>query len=253
MSPAAAAAWRAPGARGGGHRCKGGAGGLGRRPGGPLELSAWLTLAGVCAAGAVSPGPSLALVLGRALSGGRPAGLRVALGHGAGVGLYAVGAASGIGALIQRHPSAFTALQAGGAAFLAWMGLGMLRGALAASTRGAPDGLSPGPATGEHIRRSSYVDLRDGFLLAFLNPKIAVFFAALFSQVVDPAASAAERLGMGALASAIDTGWYLLVAAVLGGPGLSAWLGARRRALDLGTGALLLGLAALMAARLAAG
>jgi threonine/homoserine/homoserine lactone efflux protein len=207
----------------------------------------------VCAAGAVSPGPSLALVLGRALAGGRAAGVRVALGHGAGVGLYALGAASGIGALIRAHPTAFTGLQAGGAAFLGWMGLQLLRSARRPGVGVAPDGDNLSPATVARVQARPSVDLRDGFLLAFLNPKIAVFFAALFSQVVDPAASAGERLGMGALAAAIDTGWYLLVAAALGGPALSAWLGARRRALDLGTGLVLLGLAGLMAARLTAG
>lgn len=186
----------------------------------------------------MSPGPSLALVLSRTLSGGRGAGARVALGHGLGVGLYAGLAVGGVAVVLETAPALFRGLQLVGAAFLVWMGVGLLR----AAWRPADDG------GGESAPASAGQDWRDGFLLAFLNPKIGVFFLALFAQLVDPGASAAERVGMAVMAGGIDTGWYLVVALLIGGPGLSAALARRQRWLDGGMGLLLIVLAVVVAA-----
>lgn len=192
-----------------------------------MQLAAWLTLAGVCITGAMSPGPSLALVLSRTVDRGRAAGARAAVGHGVGVGLYAGVAVGGLAVVLTAAPVLFSAMQVLGALFLAWMAVGLLR---------AGEGETTSASTGEN-------DLRDGFLLAFLNPKIAVFFLALFSQLADPDATGPEKVGMALLAGTIDTGWYVLVALVLGGPALSRWLDARRRLLNRLMGGLLLGLA----------
>ena len=192
-----------------------------------MHPGAWLTLAGVCITGAMSPGPSLALVLSRTLARGRWAGARAALGHGVGVGLYAGIAVGGLAVVLTAAPMVFSTLQLFGALFLGWMGLGLLR---------AKGDDADAIGTGEN-------DLLDGFLLAFLNPKIAVFFLALFSQLADPGASAIEKFGMALMAGTIDTVWYLVVALLLGGPALSGWLEARRTILNRIMGALLCGLA----------
>jgi len=57
--------------------------------------------------------------------------------------------------------------------------------------------------------------LQDGFAIAFLNPKLAVFFLALFSQFIDPV-NLTFQVGMIMCLTVllIDTGWYLLVAAL---------------------------------------
>jgi len=191
---------------------------------------AWLTLAGICITGAMSPGPSLALVLARTVSGGRRDGALAALGHGIGVGIYAGLAVGGVAVVLTAAPVLFLGMQLAGAAFLAWMGLGLLR------SKGGATQTSAG-------RGSAFVD---GFALAFLNPKIAVFFLALFSQLADPDATTAEKVGMGLMAGMIDTGWYLLVALALGGPKLTAWLAARSTLLNRVMGTLLLGLAGWM-------
>lgn len=192
-----------------------------------MHPGAWLTLAGVCITGAMSPGPSLALVLSRTLARGRWAGARAAIGHGVGVGLYAGIAVGGLAVVLTAAPVVFSAMQIFGALFLGWMGIGLLR---ANSTD------NDAAASGEN-------DLLDGFLLAFLNPKIAVFFLALFSQLADPDASSVEKFGMALLAGTIDTAWYLVVALLIGGPALSKWLEARRTALNRLMGGLLCGLA----------
>ena len=195
-----------------------------------MTPAAWLTLAGICITGAMSPGPSLALVLARTVSGGRRAGALASIGHGIGVGIYAGLAVGGVAVVLTTAPVLFLVMQLAGAAFLAWMGVGLMR-AKADSTQA------------DDSRGSAFVD---GFALAFLNPKIAVFFLALFSQLADPDATTAEKIGMGVMAGVIDTGWYLLVALVLGGPRLTAWLAARSLLLNRVMGVLLVGLAAWM-------
>ncbi|HCH62506.1 MAG: lysine transporter LysE [Deltaproteobacteria bacterium] len=192
-----------------------------------MHPGAWLTLAGVCITGAMSPGPSLALVLSRTLARGRWAGARAAIGHGFGVGLYAGIAVGGLAVVLTAAPVVYTTMQVLGALFLGWMGIGLLRaGGASESTAGS----------GEN-------DLLDGFLLAFLNPKIAVFFLALFSQLADPNATSPEKVGMAIMAGTIDTAWYLVVALLIGGPALSGWLEARQTTLNRVMGSLLCGLA----------
>lgn len=53
--------------------------------------------------------------------------------------------------------------------------------------------------------------LRDGFLIAFLNPKLAIFFLALFSQFVDESAHWIQNAIMALTAGTIDLLWYLLI------------------------------------------
>ena len=78
----------------------------------------------------------------------------------------------------------------------------------------------------------------------FLNPKIAVFFIALFSQVVGPDTSLAARLGYAATALVIDMAWYLLVAWLFSNPRWLARLQARAVWFERLFGVVLLGLAA---------
>jgi len=176
-------------------------------------LATWLTVLSICVLGAMSPGPSLALVLRHTLAGGRRNGALAALAHGAGIGIYALAAISGLAVLITASPALFRAFEWGGAAYLAWLGL---RGLLAKPAEAAQPG---SPASGRSAAR-------DGFLIAFLNPKIAVFFIALFAQVIGPDTPWAARLLYAGTAWFIDTAWYLLVAWLFSVP---RWLGRLQR------------------------
>jgi len=178
-----------------------------------MNYATWLTVIGICALGAMSPGPSLAVVMRHALSGGRRNGSIAAITHGLGITLYALLCISGLAVLITGSPLLFQALQWAGAAYLAWLGI---RGLFA---RPMPDQPSALATTGPSAAR-------DGFLVVFLNPKVAVFFIALFSQVIGPHSSWLEKTVYVATAGAIDAGWYLLVAAMVTQP---RWLGALQK------------------------
>ena len=68
-----------------------------------MELGAWVALATVFALGAVSPGPSLAVVIRNTVTGGRSQGIATGLGHGLGFGIYAFLAAAGIATALSTN------------------------------------------------------------------------------------------------------------------------------------------------------
>ena len=163
----------------------------------------WLTLAGICLLGAMSPGPSLAVIVRHSVHGGRREGIIAAWAHGAGIGLYALLSVLGIAALLLAAPGLLWGLQTGGALFLLYLAWQAGRSALS----GAPVADKPGMGS----RQAG----RDGFLMAFLNPKTGLFFIALFSQFVVPGQELLSKGGMALLAMGIDGLWYTLVALLL--------------------------------------
>jgi threonine/homoserine/homoserine lactone efflux protein len=199
-----------------------------------MELTVWLSVATICALGAMSPGPSLAVVVRNTVNGSRTAGVATALGHGAGVALYAFLTATGLAVLITSSPAVYDVIRWAGAAVLAYLGLKALLAPAGAAASLAPEGsrLAPG-ARGA----------REGFLIAFVNPKIAVFFLALFSQFVSPDAGWGEKGILTATAGGIDALWYALVALALSRSGVLERLRARATILDRVTGAVLLAFA----------
>jgi len=179
-----------------------------------MNVWEWLTLASVCFAGAASPGPSLAVVVAAVVGGGRAAGLSAAWAHALGVGLYAAMTVAGIASVVRHAPRLLDALQIAGALYLLWLAFGLLR------SHGT--GVE---AAGGRTRHAA----RDGFAVAFLNPKLAIFMLALFSQFVGADADLATGAILVATATVIDGCWYSLVTLLLSQPRFLASL--QRRAL----------------------
>lgn len=196
-----------------------------------MPFSLWLSLAAVCAMGAMSPGPSLALVLRHTLGGGRLPGVAAALAHALGVGFYALLTVWGLGALIVRFPLLFQAITWGGAAYLAWLGIRALR----AGRGSALDATA--------MTTSRRQAAREGMLVALGNPKLILFFIALLSQFVTPEMSLMAKALVVLTAMIIDGGWYVLVAVGLSHSRVLPWLQARAHWINRITGVLLLALA----------
>lgn len=197
-----------------------------------MEFTTWLALAAICLMGAISPGPSLALIIRNTVQGGRLHGVATGLGHGVGVGVYALITALGLALLITRTPWLFQAIQYGGALFLAWLGLKALlakaSSQLEAETAHAPSG-----------QRGAL----EGLAVSFLNPQLAIFFVALFSQFVHQDTGWREGILMMLTAGGIDALWYSLVALLLSHGPVLAQLKLRARLIDQLSGLILLGLA----------
>ena len=194
-----------------------------------MDFTALVGVSLVCAMGAMSPGPSLAVVLRNTISGGRTQGVMTGIGHGIGFGIYAMLAVTGLSAILIADETKFELLQWSGAVVLLWLSYNMLT-------------YQPSGDKEEYLSsgRRGFVE---GFMIAFLNPKILVFLVAVFSQFLDPQMTDIDRVIMALIAGLIDTVWYVLVAAVLSGTVIIDKLRANSTLIDRMIGTVLLVLA----------
>ncbi|MBN33339.1 MAG: lysine transporter LysE [Rhodospirillaceae bacterium] len=203
-----------------------------------MDFHVWLQIALVCAVGAMSPGPSLVVVVRNVTAGGRMQGVMVALGHGLGITFYAFAAVTGLALLMLAWPPLHTVAAWAGALLLLAIGVSLWRASLRPIEGAAEHAPSPRGARG----------FAEGFAIAFLNPKIAAFFLALFSPFVGVAGSWGDKILVAGTAGVIDVGWYMIVALIFTGSGVLAWLRRNGVLVDRLLGTLLIVLALGLAA-----
>ena len=172
-----------------------------------MTLIFWLQFAAVCVAGAMSPGPSLALVIRNSTKFSRIAGLMTAIGHGLGMGIYAVFAVTGLVIVITTNVYLFQLIQILGICFLLYFGIQFI------------------------FQKSNKIIINDkqkninsfiqGFSISILNPKILIWFAAIFSQFVGVNVTFTSNSILVLTASIIDCIWYIIVALVVTSYGLN--------------------------------
>ena len=171
-----------------------------------MSPEAWLALAVVFILGAISPGPSLAVVLSNTISGGRSQGVATGIGHGVGFGIYAFLAALGLATALSLHDGAQLALNWGGVAILLWLGTRFIQNSW--------KGPKTYDASSEEIG-SDFTGFVQGFMIALFNPKILAWMLALYAPFIEADVSIGTLLGMGALGMVIDGSWYVTVATIL--------------------------------------
>ena len=191
-----------------------------------MDLAALTPIIVVLCLGAISPGPSLAVLLRNTMEGGKTRGVACGIGHGLGFGIYAFIAVSGIAQLKASAGGAAEVLEIVGGLFLLLLAVLMIRDS---------------SDEGEH-RYSERRGFAEGFLIAFLNPKILAFLLAIFSQFVQPGFTWGERAMVAGIAMLIDGGWYVMVALVISGTALLGKLEENARKVELTMGCLLAGL-----------
>lgn len=192
-----------------------------------MDITAISAAAVMFILGATSPGPSLAVVLRNTMIGGRSRGLACAVGHGIGFGFYAVSVVFGLVAIMDNNPNLFTLMQILGGLFLLYLGIEIIRSE---------------EKEIEHSegKREGFVE---GFFIAFLNPKIAVFMLAVLSSVLDPSMSSDTKWIIAGMGMTIDTVWYVLVALILSNSSMLTKIENNQRLLNQITGILMIGLA----------
>ena len=200
-----------------------------------MNITQWSQLVLICIMGAMSPGPSLAVILRNTLSGGGTQGIMSGIGHGLGITFYAVVAVSGLIALFNTITNFFSVAQIDGSFILIWLGWKMIISFFKKDY-----------AVNENMpsKNSAHQGFLEGFLIAFLNPKIAVWLLALFSQFVQPEALLAEQIVLVSTVGVIDASWYCLVAFLASSDRLVKGLQHNASRIDLGMGILLIILAA---------
>ena len=172
-----------------------------------MTLIFWLQFAAVCVAGAMSPGPSLALVIRNSTKFSRIAGLMTAIGHGLGIGIYAVFAVTGLVIVITTNVYLFQLIQILGICFLLYFGIQFI---LQQSNEIIIDD-----------KQKNINSFIQGFSISILNPKILIWFAAIFSQFVSVNGTFTSNSILVLTASIIDCIWYVIVALVVTSYGLN--------------------------------
>jgi threonine/homoserine/homoserine lactone efflux protein len=127
----------------------------------------------------MAPGPDSLLIMARSATQGWRAGSAAALGIGAGTCVHIVAAALGMSAVLATSATAFMVVKLIGAAYLLYIGIGML---LAKRKEAADPTAIELPAL--PYRRI----FAQGFLTNVLNPKVALFFLAFVPQFISPEA-----------------------------------------------------------------
>jgi threonine/homoserine/homoserine lactone efflux protein len=162
---------------------------------------------------AVTPGPGVFYVVTRSVAHGRLAGLASMAGVALGNLGNAIGASLGLAALFAVSSVAFTLVKYLGALYLVWLGVQALR----APPRPQADGHGVATAGVQRLRRI----FGDGFLVALLNPKTTMFFAAFLPQFVQSSGEPVlQTLALGvifvAIAAVTDTAYALMAGSARG-------------------------------------
>lgn len=178
------------------------------------------------------PGPAMLFLVARGAAGGRRVGVMSALGVESATATFVVATALGLTAVLATSAMALSIVRYAGAAYLVWLGIGVLRSRGATATVDAPT------ITG---RQSDWASWRQGYLVGIANPKVALFFLAFFPQFLDPARGSmtGQILVLGAVFVAIGTIFDASYGALAGA--LSTRL-ARRRGEGSAKGRLAIGL-----------
>lgn len=142
-----------------------------------------------------APGPGTLAILNATARNGVGAGLAAVAGTLAGDFVYMVAAVAGLAAVLQTFPAVFQALQWLGAAYLVWIGIGLLR----ARVDPTADGIEPRRRAGAYFRQALAVSLT--------NPKVVLFFVAFFPLFLSPGATPSTLVAMMVHVTVLSLAW----------------------------------------------
>ena len=200
-----------------------------------MALVDWYILSMVCLAGAASPGPSWILLVNSVVKDGRKAGIAFGIAHGLGIFVYAALVAFGLMILISIAPWVSLVLEFIGLLFLLWLARSMIKNSFEIN--------SVNDVGSDWMSRQLLEHARNGFLIVFLNPKIAAWTFALFSQFVKPNANISEQIILISTVGGIDALWYCLVATITSNRQVASKFKIYGKIIDLAMGIILVLLA----------
>ena len=197
-----------------------------------MALADWYILALVCLAGAASPGPSWILLINSVVKDGHKAGIAFGIAHGFGIFVYATLVVSGLIILLSVAPWFSIALELVGLLFLLWLSFSMIKNSFQKASIEA--------ASADMVSAPLMESFRNGFLIVFLNPKIAAFFLAIFSQFLNVASNLESKFIMVATATMVDGLWYILLTFVIAVPKFTNFVRISEKKIEFSLGFLLL-------------
>ena len=170
----------------------------------------WIQFALICIVGAMSPGPSMALIIRNSIKYGRVSGLLSSIGHAIGIGIYASISVVGLQIILINNTFVFNTIQFCGSIFLLILGILFLK--------------NSGEKLSLEDDQKNLNSFIQGFAISILNPKILIWFTAIFSQFIEASSTSMTKLTMVFMASSIDGIWYIIVTIVVTGFGLKQFL-----------------------------
>ena len=152
----------------------------------------------VCLLGAMSPGPSMAVVINNAIFKGRLNGILTSIGHGIGITVYAIFAVLGLGLIIKTNIIIFNGLKILSIIFLIFIGVKSVLNKEKLDFE-------------KKDLKENAISFLQGFSISILNPKILVWFIAIYSQFMSTDNELLFNIYLVSIAGIIDACWYIIL------------------------------------------
>ena len=153
----------------------------------------------VCLLGAMSPGPSMVVVVNNAIFKNRYQGILTSIGHGIGIGIYALFAVLGIGIAIEANLFLFNGIRILSVIFLIYLGVKSIIN----KTKIDFDK--------KNNTKEGATSFLQGFSISILNPKIFIWFVAIYSQFMSLDNDIIFNSYLVLTAGFVDAAWYIFL------------------------------------------
>ena len=152
----------------------------------------------VCLLGAMSPGPSMAIVIHNAIFKGRYNGILTSIGHGTGIAIYATFAVLSLGLIIETNIFIFNSLKILSIIFLIFIGMKSILNKERLNLE-------------KKDVKEKTISFLQGFSISILNPKILVWFIAIYSQFMSINNELIFNIYLVSIAGIVDACWYIFL------------------------------------------
>ena len=163
-----------------------------------MTLITFVQVFTVCLLGAMSPGPSMAVVINNAIFKGRNNGILTSIGHGIGIAVYATFAVLGLGLIIANNILIFNGLKILSVIFLIFIGVKSILNKEKLNLEK------------KNIEKNT-ISFLQGFSISILNPKILVWFIAIYSQFMSTDNDLLFNIYLVSIAGIVDACWYIIL------------------------------------------
>ena len=163
-----------------------------------MSLVIFFKVFSMCLIGAMSPGPSMVVVINNAIFKNRYHGIITSIGHGIGISIYAVFAVIGIGMIIKTNLILFNSIKLVSIIFLIYMGVKSIfnKKSIDFENKNFKGGTT---------------SFFQGFAISILNPKIFIWFIAIYSQFMSEKNDFLFNAYLVITAGIVDSIWYIFL------------------------------------------
>lgn len=169
-----------------------------------MTLITFVQVFTVCLLGAMSPGPSMVIVINNSLFKNKIHGYFTSIGHGIGISLYAVIAILSLNLILIINSQIFILIRLISVLFLIYLGFKILT--TKSKLKFENNSL---------VKNSYFISFIQGLGISLLNPKIFVWFTAVYSNFINPNNDNIFNFYLVIIAGFTDAGWYFLLATII--------------------------------------